>query len=81
MVNPEAYAHHLLMLFYPFRKETDLLSCSDSSYVTMLNSKYILAKVDYNKQIFEPWGDAVDIVLMNNLFKHKTDTFSQQGKR
>ena len=81
LVNLEAYAHHLLMLFYPFRKETYLLSCSDSSYVTMLNSKDILAKVNYNKQIFDPWGDAVDFVLMNKLFKHKNRHLFTTRKR
>ena len=47
--NLEAYAHHLLMLFFPFRKELDLISQIDSSYVAMLHNENVLAIVNNNK--------------------------------
>ena len=45
----EEYAHHLLMLFLPFRKESDLLSEVEKSYATKLNNPDILAIVNTNK--------------------------------
>ena len=39
----EEYAHHLLMLFYPFRKESDLLSEIGNSYVVKLNDPEVLS--------------------------------------
>ena len=76
--NLEAYAHHLLMLFFPFRKELDLISQIDSSYVAMLHNENVLAIVNNNKVKFEPWGDIVDSVLMNNIFSPRTDQFAEQ---
>jgi len=34
---PEEYAHHLMMLFLPFRKESDLCENEDFHFVTKLN--------------------------------------------
>ena len=76
--NSEAYAHHLLMLFFPFRKELDLISRIDSSYVAMFHNENVLAIVNNNKVKFEPWGDMVDSVLMNNIFSPRTDQFAEQ---
>jgi len=75
---PEEYAHHLMMLFYPFRKESDLLSEIGSSYVVKLNSPDVLHIVNENKIKFEPWGDIVNSVLMNANFEPRTDPFAQQ---
>ena len=36
--NAEAYAHHLMMLFLPFRQESDLLCRTSNSYVAKLNN-------------------------------------------
>ena len=45
--HPEKYSHHVLFMFYPFRKESDLLgSMSGTSCVCMstsyLNNKYVI---------------------------------------
>ncbi|XP_057292445.1 uncharacterized protein LOC130621150 [Hydractinia symbiolongicarpus] len=74
----EEYAHHLLMLFYPFRKESDLLSEVGNSYVVKLNDPEVLSIVNENKARFEPWGDMVNNVLMNADFSPRTDQFAQQ---
>ena len=66
---PEAFAHHLLMMFYPFRKESDLLS-SNSSYSEKLLEPSVLDIVNINKQICEPYGNLVEeamIYLRNNV--------------
>lgn len=74
----EEYTHHLMMLFYPFRNETDLLSEIESSYVIKLNKPDVLDVVNENKTRFEPWGDMVDNVLINANFAPRTDQFAQQ---
>ena len=35
--DPEAYAHHLLILFFPFRKESELLCPANKTYISKLN--------------------------------------------
>jgi len=76
--NAEAYSHHLLMLFFPFRKETELLSEVDKSYFSKLNQPDILAVVNINKEKFEPWGDLVETSLRNFTFQSRTDNYAQQ---
>lgn len=64
---PEQYAHHMLMLFFPFKKEEELLS--DSRYSTKLADPSVLAIVNKNKHIFEPNSDIIDacwLQLQNN---------------
>ena len=53
---PERYFHHLLMLYYPWRKESDLIA-ADLSYVQEV--------VELNKSVFEPDADAVTEALEN----------------
>ena len=53
---PERYFHHLLMLYYPWRKESDLIA-ADQSYVQEV--------VELNKSVFEPDADAVTEALEN----------------
>jgi len=72
---PEAYAHHLLMLFFPFRNESELLSEENSSYVSKLNIGDVLAIVNHNRYNFKPFGDVVNLVLRNNNFSQKSDSF------
>ena len=75
---PEEYTHHLMMLCFPFRKESDLLSKIGNSYVVKLNNPEVLRIVNENKTAFEPWGNMVDNVLMNAEFAPRTDQFAQQ---
>jgi len=63
----EDYAHHLLMLFYPFRKESDLLSLNSKTYIEKLNETNATTIVNKNKCKFEPCGNILD-VLMNYIF-------------
>ena len=48
---PEKYAHHMLMLFYPFRsEESDLKEAG--SYVAKLNNDDVITIVNRNKLDF-----------------------------
>ena len=73
VTNAEAYSHHLLMLFFPFRKETDLISNITNTYFAKLNEPDVLALVNQNKERFEPWGDLVESSLRNYVFQARTD--------
>ena len=77
-VNAEAYAHHLLMLFYPFRKESDLLCEDDLTYVSKLNDAEVMNVTNRNKTIFEPWGELVETSLRQFVFEPRTDQFADQ---
>ena len=44
-LNPEKHAHHLLMLFYPFRREQELLSVEEKGFLTKLNQPNVLTIV------------------------------------
>lgn len=70
----EAYAHHLLMLFYPFRFESDLLSSKTETYIDNPNISSI---VNENKQKFEPWGYLVEEALTNYIYQPKTDNSAE----
>lgn len=68
-VDVEAYANHLLMLFYPFRKESEVLSEVDGIYTSKLNLPEVLNVVNRNKGIFEPWEDQVELSLRQFTFR------------
>ena len=59
---PEKYAHHLLMLFFPFRNEERDLR-ADGSYANKLLDPLVLEIVNRNKIIFEPNADIVEDAL------------------
>ncbi|XP_057316777.1 uncharacterized protein LOC130657796 [Hydractinia symbiolongicarpus] len=61
---PELYAHHLLMVYYPFRNECDLKSAS-GCYVEKLNEPGVLSIINEHKQTFEPFSDLIDTALSN----------------
>ena len=52
----ERYAHHLLFMFYPFRKEADLMSAEPGMYMDRLNEASVITTIYANKQSFEPFG-------------------------
>ena len=59
---PEKYAHHLLMLFFPFRDE----QCDfkiDGSYCNKLSDPLVLDIVNKNKIIFEPNSASIENAL------------------
>ena len=64
-LHPEKYAHHLLMLFFPFRKEEEDLKL-DNSYMNKLSDPIVLQKVNQNKRVFfEPNSELVELALRN----------------
>ena len=57
-IHPQKYAHCLLILFYPFAGEKQLVI--NGSYVSKLNEENVLEIINQNKQIFEPNSDLID---------------------
>ena len=77
---PEKHAHHLLLMFYPFRDESDLCSQGAVSYVEKLNQTDVLAVVNANKILFEPYANLVDSALLeyHSGLSHNQDSYAQQ---
>ena len=59
---PEAYFHHLLMLYYPWRDENSLLA-KDGTYMSKFSEPDIQTVVENNRRIFEPDADAISETL------------------
>ena len=59
---PELYFHHLLMLYLPWRNETNLLG-PDQTYASKFYELEVQAIVEQNRQKFEPDGDALNEAL------------------
>ena len=58
----EKFYHHLLMLYFPWRKETDLLG-DDQLYLTKFQEPEVFSKVETNRKTFEPNVEAIDTAL------------------
>ena len=50
---PESYFHHLLMLYYPWRDESNLMA-SDQTYTSKFYESDVQTIVEDNRAIFEP---------------------------
>ena len=79
---PELYFHHLLMLYLPWRNETELLS-SDQTYTSKFYEPGVEVIVEENKASFEPDADAITEALesmRNNPGKnaHSFDCMNDQ---
>ena len=59
---PEKFYHRLLMLYFSWRKETDLLA-DDQLYLTKFEESEVFSKVEENRRTFEPNAEAIDIAL------------------
>lgn len=59
---PEKFYHHLLMLYFPWRKESDLLG-DDQLYSTKFQEPQVFSKVETNRRMFEPNAEAIDAAL------------------
>ena len=59
---PEKYFHHLLMLYYPWREESNLLS-NDNTYVSKFYEPHVQAIIEQNRSIFEPDAEAITEAL------------------
>ena len=75
---PESYAHHLLILFFPFRNESELLCLEQNNYSSKLNNPDVLQVVKDNKQKFEPCGNLVDEALLNFISLPRPVILSEQ---
>ena len=59
---PELFFHHLLMLYYPGRDESNLLG-SDHTYVSKFSEPGVQDIVENNRAVFEPGSHAVTEAL------------------
>ena len=62
--NYESYAHHLLLLFYPFRDESDLKVGIPPSYTNKIAEPGVIDIINTNRALIEPFSDAVDEALL-----------------
>ena len=79
--SPEDYAHHLLFLFYPFRKEEQLMSDISQSYVEKLNEAGVIDIVNRNRQNIEPFSEMVHQAFeqfLNNQNTLQSNSFELQ---
>ena len=59
---PEKFFHHLLILYFPRRTETDLLGY-DHLYSRKFQELEVFSKVETNRRTFQPNTEAIDTVL------------------
>ena len=77
---PEAYAHHLLFMFYPFRVESELKSGEPPSYFAKLNEPGVIDIINFNKALTEPFSDLVDEAFLHfrTELTSNFDSYAQQ---
>ena len=63
LLSPEKFAHHVILLFFPFRDAKQLLSGCLPLYQNKLQEQGVQDVVNSNKIKFEPYGDLVDQVF------------------
>lgn len=56
---PEAYFHHLMMLYYPWGDENNLLA-EDGTYMSKFLEPGVHSVIESNRRIFEPDADVID---------------------
>ena len=83
-LEPEKYFHHLLMLYFPWRKETDLIG-DDHTYSSKFEDPSVKLVVQRNQAEFEPFAESIDEALefiRNNpkysAYGERFDAFSEQ---
>ena len=76
---PEKYAH-MLFMFFPFRKESDLCSTESGTYMEKLCDPIVKNIVNDNRIKFEPFADLVDTALadFHTDLTRNPDAFAQQ---
>ena len=79
---PELYFHHLLMLYLPWRDETELLG-SDQTCASKFYDSEVQNIIEQNRAIFEPDADAINEAfeyVKNNPGKniHSYDSINDQ---
>ena len=73
LLTPEKFAHHVLLLFYPFRDEKELLSGFPPLYQNKLQEQGVRDVVNTNKIKFNILRQLPDIYLC--LLKHQIFSF------
>ena len=79
---PEKYFHHLLMLYYPWRDETELIG-DQQTYMSKFSEPNVQSLVEKNRNVFEPDSDAViealETLRNNNMSTiHSYDPINDQ---
>ena len=57
---PEEYAHHMLLMYYPFKNEKKLLSGNPPTYASKLSEPEVIDLVNQNYSLVEPFATVVD---------------------
>ena len=60
LLSPKKFAHHVLLLFYTFRYDKELLKSFPSMYWDKLQEEEVQDVVNMNKIKSEPYGHLVD---------------------
>ena len=60
----ESYAHHLLLLFYTFRDESDLKVGLPPIYTNKIAEPGVIDIINTNRALIGPFSDAVDEALL-----------------
>ena len=74
---PQKYAHHLLLLFYPFRSENELLGGTSHTYQGIFSENYVTEIVHNNRHKFEPYAELVDEAYENAKLVDNKDAYDQ----
>lgn len=69
LISQEKFANHMLLLFYSFRDEKELLSDCPLLYQSKLQEQRIQEVANMNKIMFKPYSDLVD-----QTFSHFNET-------
>ena len=82
--DPEKYFHHVLMLYFPWREESDLIG-PEGTYASKLHDPLVRQTVNRNQTSFEPYREAVEEVLeyiqdnpQYSLYGERFDAFAEQ---
>ena len=72
----EFYAHHLLMLYYPFRKKSNIKSGSPPSYTNKLAEVDVLQIANENRLKVKPYANLADEALI----LHNIEVFHRENQ-
>ena len=82
--DPEKYFHHVLILYFPWREESDLIE-PEGTYASKLDDPLVRQTVNRNQPSFEPYGEAVEEALeyiqdnpQYSLHGERFDAFAEQ---
>ena len=78
--SPEEYAHCMLFMYYPFRDEKELFSCSPPHIVQKLAEPGVIKVVNQSYYFVEPFAATVDDVFarISSDIDNNMDPYRQQ---